>query len=391
VLDARYLTRTLELELSLKKLPLLLSYISLFLVASTAIRRTEVAAFLKYMLILAVICGLGMIVEYRFKINVFYEYSDKLLPSMFTVSGILPGGAVDELGRRLVRGPAEVSLEAVTMLALALPIALVGLLQSKTWRARILYSLATCVLMAAMLATYRKSGFLAPVAVVLTLAYFRRRELLKLAPLGMVLVIVISALSPGAIASVVGQFTRSDRTDVSTVSDRAADYDGIRPDVFSHLAFGRGWGSYNHQSYRILDSEILHRTLEMGVFGLIAFLVFGATVVGASRATIARRHPRWAPSALICAAAAVAFLVVTALYDVLSFPHGTYIFLFMAGLATVVIDAPPAPGRRRARLAGGSRTRPARRPGRSSGPDARTPADRSAPTRAPAAASRTAR
>ena len=67
-----------------------------------------------------------MIVEYRFGMNIFYSWSGQLLPGFFTVSGILPGGAVDELGRRLVRGPAEVSLEAVTMLALALPIAACG-------------------------------------------------------------------------------------------------------------------------------------------------------------------------------------------------------------------------------------------------------------------------
>ena len=62
-----------------------------------------------------------------------------------------------------------------------------------------------------MFATYRKSALLAPVAVVLTIAYFRRRDLLKLAPLGMVLMIVVSALSPGALSAIVGQFTRADR------------------------------------------------------------------------------------------------------------------------------------------------------------------------------------
>ena len=41
------------------------------------------------------------------------------------------------------------------------------------------------------------------------------------------------------------------RTAVGTVSDRTSDYDAIRPDVWSHLALGRGWGSYNHESYRI--------------------------------------------------------------------------------------------------------------------------------------------
>ena len=98
------------------------------------------------------------------------------------------------------------------MLSLALPIALVGLLRS-TRRAALLYGLAACVLVAAMFATYRKSALLAPVSVVLTIAYFRRRELLKLAPLGLVLVVIVSALSPGALSSIVAQFTRADRAD----------------------------------------------------------------------------------------------------------------------------------------------------------------------------------
>ena len=118
------------------------------------------------------------------------------------------------------------------MLAMALPIALVGSMQSKEWRWRILYGLAACVLIAATFATYRKSAVLAPIAVVLTLAYFRRRELLKLAPLGLVLVVVVTVLSPGALKSTLNQFVRPDRLDVPTVSDRASDYDAIRPDLW---------------------------------------------------------------------------------------------------------------------------------------------------------------
>ena len=346
-LDAQYLNQTLELDLSVKKLPLLVSYISLFLVASTAVRASEIRPFLTYTLILAVIMALGMIWEFRFKQNFFYQLSDQLLPGVFSVTRDADD-AVDSLGRRMVRGSASVPLEAVTMLTLAFPIALVRLLGAKGSK-RLLYAFAACMIAAAMLATFRKSGFLAPVAVLVTLAYFRRRELLRLAPLGLVLVAVITVISPGAIGSTVSQFTRSDRSTVPTVSDRASDYDAVRPDVWSHLAFGRGWGSYNHQSYRILDSEILHRTLEMGVLGLLSFLIVALAVVFSARRTIAGRDPTWAPPALIGATAAIGFLVTATLYDVMSFPHGPYIFLYMAGLVAVAIrqpagrTGPPAP------------------------------------------------
>lgn len=350
VTDARYLNQTLELDLSLKKLPLMIAYVSLFVIVASAVRRTEVRPFMTYTLGLAVIVALGMIWEYRMKQNLFWDWSQKLLPHVFSFNGLTAGGIVDDVGRRLVHGPAEVPLEAVAMLSMALPIALVRILHARRWQQRIVYSLAAGALIAATVATYRKSGLLAPVSVMLTLAYFRRRELLKLAPLGMVLLVLVSAISPGAIGSTLSQFTRSDATAVSTVSDRTSDYDAVRPDVWTHLMLGRGWGSYNHETYRILDSEILLRTIETGVLGLAAFVLVPVSVVAASRKTIASRDPTSAPVALIGASVAVAFLVLALLFDELSFPHPVYIFLYMVGLETAVLrrhrrrdDEKPAP------------------------------------------------
>lgn len=338
VLDARYLNHTLEIGLAVKKLPLLISYVLMFIVVASAVRRGEVRAFLTYSLAMAVITALGMIIEYRFKQNLFYSWTDKVLPSVFSVDGQLDASAVDELGRRIVRGPAEAPLEAVTMLTMALPIAVVRLMQPGTWLKRLAYAIAIGAIVAATFATYRKSALLAPVSVILTLAYFRRRELLRLAPLGLVLLVLVSVLSPGAIASTLSQFTRSDRSDVSTVSDRASDYDAVRPDVFSHFAFGRGIGTYNHVDYRILDSEVLGTTIEIGVVGLIAYLLIPLSVIVAARKSIRRRDAERSPVTLMGAACAVAFLVVSFLFDVMSFPHAGYIFLYVAALMTVTLD-----------------------------------------------------
>ena len=65
-----------------------------------------------------------------------------------------------------------------------------------------------------------------------------------------------------------------------TVSSRTSAYDAIRPDVWTHLLLGRGWGSYDPNSNRILDSEILLRLIEGGVVGLAAFVLVPACVVG---------------------------------------------------------------------------------------------------------------
>lgn len=337
VTDARYLNQTLELQLSLKKLPLILAYSTFFLVVASAVRRSEVRSFMSYTLGLAMIVAIGMIFEYRSHQNLFWDWSQKLLPGFFSVSATQAGTAVDAVGRPVVHGPTEVPLEAVAMLTMALPIAIVRIIQSGRWRQRIMYGVAVCLLVAATFATYRKSAVVAPVAAILTLIYFRRREMLKLAPLGLVLLVLVSAISPGALGSTIRQFTRSDATQVSTVSDRTSDYDAIRPDVWSHLALGRGWGSYDHNTYRILDSEILTRLIESGVVGLIVFLLVPITAVAVARRPIRSRDPTDAPVALIGASVAVGFVVLATLFDELSFPHAPYVFVWIVGLEAVIL------------------------------------------------------
>ena len=340
VTDARYLNQTLEFSLSFKKLPLLVSYVSIFVIASSAVRRSEVRPFMTYTLVLAAIVAVGMIIEYRTGQNVFWTLSQKLLPGSFSLTNPNGSSLFDAMGRRIVHGPAEVPLEAVAMLTMALPIAIVRILESHRSRQRLIYGLAAGLLVAAIFSTYRKSGFIAPASVVLTLAYFRRRELLRLAPLGLVLLAMVAALSPRALGSVLKQFTRSGATAVPTVSSRTSAYDAIRPDVLSHFLLGRGWGSYDPASNRILDSEILLRLIEGGVLGLASFALVPACVVGCSRKTIALREPSSAPVALVGASVAVAFFVLSFLYDELAFPHPVYIFFYLVGLETVILRLP---------------------------------------------------
>jgi O-antigen ligase len=103
------------------------------------------------------------------------------------------------------------------------------------------------------------------------------------------------------------------------------------------MAFGRGFGTYDHTSYRILDSEILTRIVEMGVVGLLAYLLMFVSIVLVARSTIRSRHPEWAPIALIGAAAAVGFATLSTLYDVLTFPHPPYLVLVLAAMVAVVV------------------------------------------------------
>ena len=176
---------------------------------------------------------------------------------------------------------------------------------------------------------------------------------MRLAPLGFVALVAIHVLSPGAFGSILFQLQPA-RLGVATVSDRAADYDAVRPDVWSHLAFGRGYGSYDHLSYRILDSDMLSRLVDMGVLGRPGAHLHAVLDRGRRATTDHSRHPDWSPPALAVAAAAMAFFVFTFLFDVTSFPHVPYILLALAGLLAVVVrgadeEPPRRPSSARAR------------------------------------------
>jgi hypothetical protein len=348
VVDASFLNQTLEFLLSVKKLTLLLSFAIFFVLVASVVRPSEVPAFLKYTLVLALICAIGTIWQYRFHYDVFYDLARKALPGIFTVGTASEG--VDDLGRSMTQGPAEHPLEAAAMFSMALPIALVGLMRATDRRTRIQYGLAACLLLAAAVSTYRKSALLGPVAIVLALAYFQRRQLLRLAPLGLVSVVLVHVISPGALGSVAFQF-QPNRLGVGTVSDRASDYDAIRPDVWGHLPFGLGYGSYDHTLYRVLDSEMLNRLVDTGVVGLLSFVLMLVTIVLTARGPIRSRDPVWGPVGLAVASAAIAYLVLAFLFDVSSFPHTPYLLMMLAGLLAVSVkdgDAPATPGRRHA-------------------------------------------
>lgn len=336
VLDAHYLNHTGDFMLSIKKLPLLISYLSIFVLAASSVRRSEVPAFMTYTLVLAVICSVEVVYEYHFKQNLFSTWTQALLPRPFELVGTT-GSIVDSLGRSWIQGPAGYGVELVAMLSMVLPIPLLGILGTKSRRRQVLYILSIVLLVSAIFATQRKSALVLPGAVVLTLAYYRRRELISLAPLGLIVVVMVAVLSPGVIHGVISQFTAPDSTHVATVSDRTADYDAVRPDVWAHILLGRGYGSYDPLTYRVLDSEILGPSVETGVLGLVAYLMIGFAVILAMRRMVSRRDPRYSPIALCGVTAGVTMLIASILYDFLGFPHGTSTFLYMAGLAVAVV------------------------------------------------------
>jgi O-antigen ligase len=256
-----------------------------------------------------------------------------LLPGQFNID--LAGGgaeAFDAQGRRLIQGPTQHGLEIATMLAMALPMTVVALLGSSSLRRRAVFAVAIAFIFAGCVSTYRKTGILAPVAGLAMMALLRPVQMVKLLPLGLIIVVIVHAVSPGALGSVVAQL-KPERLDNQSVNQRKADYDAVHPDVFNHPAVGRGYGTYDPHKYRIIDNEYLLRLIETGFLGLAAYLGLMLSVAGTNLRTIRQGHPQRAAPALAAAGAAAAFLVASALFDVMSFPHAPYVFLYIAGLA----------------------------------------------------------
>jgi hypothetical protein len=341
VVNAGALNQALVLKDSIKGLLLLSSWIALFVVAASAVRRTEVRAFLKYILVLAVLCGIGVLVEYRLNYNVFYALSGSLFQGIFVTHAPALGG-VDELGRVVVLGPTAVGLEVAAMLAMSLPIALIGLMQASRRRDQVLYGLAACIVMAAGLATYKKTAIVTPAIVFLTVGALWPRRVLRLVPIAVILIGAAHFLAPGALGSVIEQFTGGRLTTVGTTVHRLDGYDAIRPIVWNHPIFGVGVGGYKALLNRILDNQMLDNVIQIGVVGEFAFVGMILSVVWTAAPVVRSRASQWSTAALACACAAICFLTVSFLFDSLAYTHVPYIFLMFAALLVALITDPRA-------------------------------------------------
>ena len=195
--------------------------------------------------------------------------------------------------------------------------------------------------MVGVLSTQRKTGLVAPVAGLVTLAYFRRRELLRLAP-----------RCPGAhrrAARVRPGHRRARHRPVQAGQPERRGHGqrprlGLRrdsPGRLAHVALGRGYGELrapgapHHRlpgpGYRPRDGRDRARGLRpaRGVRRR-----FRATHDPLPTSTAGRT------SALAGAAAAVVFLVLALLFDSLAFPQLPYVFMCFAALVAVVVKPP---------------------------------------------------
>jgi O-antigen ligase len=353
-----------------KALSQLLAYGVFFFVVIATVRPAEMGAYARLIMGLACVTALGTIYEANTGYNVFYIWSSNLLHPLASVAPS-PTSIHTHFGNPpTIVGPTQHGLALASMLTMALPFAVLPLLESgRTGGQRVRYLIVIGLILAASLSTTEKTAMLAPIAAFMVLARYKR-QLLRLVPIAIIALIpVIHFAAPGALGGLENLIPGANQTDYT--DGRAGDYAAVAPDILSHVVIGRGYGTLDPQNwrvYRILDNQYLDEVFGVGMVGLIAYLAIIAGALGTAHAVIKEGGKR-APPTLAAAAGCAAFGLVSATYDAMGYPEAAYSFLFVAGIIAV------AAGERRqlldaaaARVAGGhqwARSRALKRSGSS--------------------------
>jgi O-antigen ligase len=333
-----------EFEQGRKQVAVLLSILALFFVVATVIRRSELRNFGILIVGLGAIAAVGCIWEYRTDYNVFYDLANKLFGSVATVS---PPPAPTLDSRDETFGPTQHGLAIATMFTLALPIALLGLTSTRIRWQKVLYGVAAGLMFTGAICTQRKTSIIAPAGALMVLVAFRPRQMVRLAPFGLVMVIAIHMLAPAALGGVISQLTGGFFDSGSTIG-RTSDYEAIAPDIATHPLTGRGYGTIDptrSDTYRILDNHYLGTLLQTGFVGLGVYLALLVTAMAlAYRVFRGGEDPDLRRLGLAALAGFFAFGVAGALFDLFSFLQVPYMFCILAGFCSVAASRrSPAP------------------------------------------------
>jgi len=365
LLDAGRIINLNDFKLAEKRFALLGSFLIVSWFALTALRYEDVRGFASYLIGLATMMSIGMLIERHTGYNIFYEWTRTLLGTVAKVApsptDIHPMFGTE--GRVVVVGPTQHGLAAATMLVVVMPFALVRVFDAITNRSRWLNAAAFALMVAGAMATDRKTALVAAVAVMIYITFYRPRQVLRLAPVGLVaLAVIVHLASPGALGNVLNVTAAANS---NSTTHRVGDLENVKPDVLAHPVLGRGFGTLNPEQpsqFRINDNEYIDEVWQVGFVGLAAFLWMILSPVVLARAAIRKRELSISSLALATSGGCVAFLVVCALFDALSFPQAPYMFFVVAALTTVAAGGPEGnvvPLRELVRRPAGSRLRAA--------------------------------
>jgi hypothetical protein len=334
VLNIGRITNLGELDVAEKRLALLVSMFAVFAVFAVSLRVTELRNFAVLIVVLASLTSLGTIYEQKTGENLFYSTASSVLGPIAEVAPgpTEAGDNPSDPGRPLISGPTRHALSVASLLGMSVPFAVMFAAMTPSRRRKLLWGLVACLIVAGALVTQRRSGLIVPLVAVISLFAFRPRKMLPLLPWALVACLVGLVLSGGSI-SAISQLTGNG--DQASTEGRTSDYEAVIPDLLTHPAFGRGYGTLDSikvDTYRIFDNEYLGELYQVGVIGLLAFLALIVTPVILARKVVRSENPFRGPPALAAASGIIAFAVAASLYDILTFPQAPYLFLFLAAM-----------------------------------------------------------
>ncbi len=323
-----------ELEVVQKRLAVLLALVVVFAIFVRTIRLAELRRFAVLVVALAVLTSLGTVYEQKSGFNVFYESAATVFSPIATVDAPPTDISYNPRtpGRPLIVGPTRHALSVATILGMALPFAVVLAATAPSTRRRLLWGLAACVIIGGALVTQRKSGAVVPAFALLALFVLRPRQLLRLAPFGLIALVLGLAVSGGSFSSIDALVSGRDQ---ESTAGRTSDYPAVVPDLLTNPVLGRGYGTLDttrSDTYRIFDNEYLGQLYQVGALGLLAFLALILTPVVVARSVLRSDDPVRGPPAVAAAASCLAFGVAAVLFDILSFSQSQYLFLFAAAV-----------------------------------------------------------
>jgi polysaccharide biosynthesis protein PslJ len=341
---------------AVKSLTFFLSFILVYYLAATTIRRRESLEMLfKLVAISGAVIGVFAVVELRTHYNVF-DHLHRALPFL-TFEGVLPYLTLG--GNLRVFGPAEqpIALGAVLILILPLTVYFARSYGRRWW------IVAVLILLGAFASGSRTAIMMLATEVIVFLI-LKPAETKKLWPALVPALVLVHFALPGSIGGLKAAFFPKGGL-IAQQSKFEADYNPllaggrirlIRPmvsEVSRRPLFGEGYGTrisgFNtpERNAPILDDQWLNNLMDVGFVGLIAWIWLmtraGRMLFRASRAP-GRENDDWLFAAL--AASVTSFAVGMLTFDAFSFTQVTFIFWVLLGLSAALLrisGAWPAP------------------------------------------------
>jgi O-Antigen ligase len=324
-----------EPELTIKRMLLLFAYVTFFLLVVSSIRPSEVRPLISLWIGVAGVLAVGALYSFWTGADPFRDITRSLLGSAFYVGGVGPTASAG--GARSVTGPALHPLALTTMLVMPMPFVLQRAWAETRPDRKGGYWALLLLLAVASVTTGRKSSIVVPVVMGAVMFAYRPRRVLRLWPALLGFVVVAQVIAPGALTTIVARADPNNPVASQSTKDRIDDWGGSMPDLLAHPWLGKGYGSNDPGTYRVLDNQWLSSAIETGFLGVLALLaLLLAAFVFAHRLARTSSDPDVRGQGVAAASAIVAFAVSMALYDALGFVQGVYLVFWVTALTVVL-------------------------------------------------------